>query len=330
MKKKFVALSVFLLCLSTGYSAKKLPAWMLEVHDVYPSSEYIAELGDGISLTEAELRGQQKIAQYFESNIDTTTLGRLRMSSVDGSVSQSRTIDTATTVSSNVKLFAIHYSEHYIDKKAKKTYVVAYINRDEAYQMFRTKVDLPAQTFSNFYEKGTKAERNEEYLTAYKFYRSARDQAFDFEENYSFARLLNAKKSSEYDDIHNKVAGIDAKIEEILLKCQIQVEVINDNNGIILAKAKNLFSENGFSVKSTEGNYKATITVTIDEVSLPKGTNCYPHIDVIISKENEAIIVFGKDGEKIAAANADVAKRRAYTAIEHLLEEALTAELISK
>lgn len=330
MKKVLLSLSVFLLCLSVSYSAKKAPAWMLEVHDVYPSSDYIAEIGDGISLTEAELRGQQRIAQYFESNIDTTTLGRLKMSQIGETVSKTRAIDTTTTVSSNVKLFAIHYSEPYIDKRAKKTYVVSYINREEAFQIFKPKVDLPAQSFSNYYDKAVKAEKAEDYLTAFKFYKGARDQAFNFEENYSFARCISLKKASTYDDVHNKVAGIDAKIEEILLKCQIQIEVINDNGGAILAKAKNLFSENGFIVKNSEGNYKATVTVTIDETTLAKGTNCYPHIDVVISDDEKAIMVFGKDGEKVAAANADVAKRRAYTAVEQLLEEAFSTEFISK
>jgi len=331
MKRIKTALITFFLCFTSLYAAPKAPAWMLDVNEVYPSKQYIAQIGEGASREEAEIDAQARIARYFESNINTATLGKLEMSEYNGKVKTDREIDKTTKISSNVKLFAIHFSEPYQDKKAKKWSVVAYLDKDEAYQIFRPKVDLPAQNFATNYNKATKAAKNEDDMTAVKFLRKAREHAAEFEENYQFATLLNLKRAAEYDSIHDQVAGIDAKLDIEMQNCQLQISVPEDNNGAIAAKAKNLFSDYGFPVKSSKGRYVATVNVTLDEQTLAKGTACYPHVDVVItSQDGEAVISFGKDGQKISAANADVARRRAYTEVEKLLEEAFIKEFISE
>lgn len=330
MKKLLMEFTVFTLLTTSFFAAKKTPSWIIDLESSYPNTKYIAQIGEGTSNQEAELNAQQKIARYFESNIDTTTLGRLQMSEHNGDVTQKRDLDSSTTITSNVQLFAFHYSEAYTDKKTKKTYVVSYIDRDEAFQIYKPKVDLPAQNFSNFYSNGEKEEKQGNYLTAYRFYKNAKNSAYDFEEKYCFAKLLNQKNASKYDVIHNQVASIDSKLEEVLLKCQLHIQVINDNNDIILSKAKNLFSDYGFNTNSDSSNYIAVITVTIDKTVFPKGTSCYPHINIQISDNNKTIITFGKDGEKISAVNEDVAVRRTYTAVEQLLEEAFYKEFMTE
>ena len=127
-KTNCLCIILFLFAFNT-YAAAKSPAWMLDVNQVYPKDTYIAQIGEGLSQEEAETNAQARIARYFESNINTTTLNRLKMSEYNGEVSSERSIDTNTNISSHVKLFAINYSEVYKDKKAKKYYIVAYFIR---------------------------------------------------------------------------------------------------------------------------------------------------------------------------------------------------------
>lgn len=326
-KTNCLCIILFLFAFNT-YAAAKSPVWMLDVNQVYPKDTYIAQIGEGLSQEEAETNAQARIARYFESNINTTTLNRLKMSEYNGEVSSERSIDTNTNISSHVKLFAINYSEVYKDKKAKKYYIVAYINKDDAYMIFKQKVDLPAQNFSNYYSKAQKTKKSGDYLSTVKYLKSARSYATEFEENYGFAQLLNLKKSADYDFIHEEVAGIDSELDFAMMECPLQIVAVNDNNGALAAKAKNLFSNYGFPVNGGNGNYKVTVNATLDEQTMQKGTACFPHVSVSITYKNSVVISFGKDGEKVAAANADVARRRAYTQIENLLEEAFNEEFL--
>ncbi|MCR4741824.1 MAG: hypothetical protein K5866_03005 [Treponema sp.] len=329
LNKKTIIFSIILLTGFNIFAGPKSPAWLLDVNQVYPKDTYIAQIGEGLSQEEAETNAQARIARYFESNIDTKTLNKLQMSEYEGEVSTKRSIDTSTNISSNVELFAINFSEVYKNKKEKKYYIVAYIKKDDAYMIFKPKVDLPAQNFSNYYSKAQKAKKTGDYLSTVKYLKSARTYAADFEENYGFAQLLNLKKAGDYDFIHEEVAGIDSELDFAMMECPLQIVALNDNNGALAAKAKNLFSNYGFPVKNGEGNYKVTVNASLDEETMQKGTACYPHVSVSITYNNQVVISFGKDGQKVAAVNADVARRRAYTQIENLLEEAFNEEFLS-
>lgn len=326
--KKISAIILFLsfIAASGVYAKNKAPVWLVDLNKAYPSSEFIAQVGEGTSKQDAELDAIARISNYFESNIDTTTIGRLQMADKGGEITKKSDFERETKVSSNVKLFTLQYSDSYKDKKSKKYFIVAYINRDEAYKVFRPKLSLPADHFDSLYKEAKSAEKKGDYLQAVKFLKKARLYGPEFEEQYSFALLINSKKLNEFKDTHNQICEIDAYIIKLLQKCSLNISVENDSNGLIAAKAQNLFSDFGFPVNSSAGKYSVNIKINLNEKSMPKGTSFYPQLNISMSDGEETIFSFGEECEKVSAVNADVAQKRAYAQIEKLLEQVFTQE----
>lgn len=303
-----------------------VPEWMDDLHKFFPQNKYISYLSEGSSLLEAQTNGQLGIARYFDSNVQLSTQTFQKISQNEETTKNQKELTVNSSISSDVELFAVHFSESFKNKKEKKIYLVAYINRDEAFEVFRPKLDYSANNFENLFLKGKKALESENPLIAAVYFKNASFYSKEFEEKYQFARLINISRSQEYENIHLKCAKLDALFLESLQKSSLKITVLNDTENIILTKAKNLFGEYGFSVSESSFLYEVCINVLMNEETLQKGSAYYPSMNISILKNGEGIISFGKKGKKVTAATKNVAKMRTMKVLEKLMEELFNQE----
>jgi len=104
---------------------QQVPSWLTtDVKFVYNENEYLSAMGDGNSEDLAKFDALNKLSQYFETKVRSE--GTALRTTKDSSFS-SASVQTIS-VRSNADLFCVEYDK-YFDKKQKKYYCVAFINR---------------------------------------------------------------------------------------------------------------------------------------------------------------------------------------------------------
>lgn len=322
--KKILVTSVILILVIFTLSAKpKVPSWMQDVEIDYPSEQYIAELGHGATQENAENDAISRIANFFETNVETSTETTQSIIQTNDEIQKQNTLDKKAVVSSNVKLFAVSYSTPYYDKKAKTYYSVAYIDRNNAFEIFKPKIDKPAKTLSNLYDASV---FEDEPLVKCKLLKQAQQYEEEFETQYLFLKTLNPEKAQDYAGIADSLSSINSEIATLILECSMKIVVENDSANSILSAAKVAFGKEGYPISDKNTKYLVTITIDLGEQEMSAGTFYYPNVNVQVSSGNKPIAVVGKMGSKVGAKNPDVARKRAYQQIQKMIADDIITE----
>ncbi len=129
--------AALLICLSSSLSAEKRPAWITGADPKYPDNVYLKGVGVGKDLDTARANARAEISRTFQARIEQTVSDR-QTESVQaegkrrGPVESSQDVETRTRVSTEGLLEGVEIARTWFDKKGKKHYALAVLNKAKA------------------------------------------------------------------------------------------------------------------------------------------------------------------------------------------------------
>ena len=166
-------------------SAQKVPEWITsDVNAVYNENEYIAVVGEGYSTDLARNDALNKLSMYFETTVRSE--GVAKRITVNSSFSSSS--EQTISVSSNMKLFGVKFTEAFYLKKEKRYYCVAYIDRKDAWTRYESEIKNARDIYTSYYEN---AVHKVEPINKIKLLGDAQRTGEDFREKLVFANILS-------------------------------------------------------------------------------------------------------------------------------------------
>ena len=198
MKKISFSLLFFLLCVSIFAKPSKEPDWVHNYKTIYPENHFIVQRGRGNSEEESKTEAIAQIARYFQTQVNANLSTNLTSISKNNEVIEETKIVNDVEILSQINLFAVEFTDPYYNKKEKKWYCLAYINREKAWNIFKSQIEITKSIFDVSYKN---AENENEPFFQYALYKQSWETSKDFLEKLEFGRLLNSMEIKEYENI---------------------------------------------------------------------------------------------------------------------------------
>lgn len=325
MKKIIV---VFLLMINVIYVfSASVPKWVLDVDSEYPKETYLARLGSGKTIENAQANALGQLASYFDSHVEVDTKTSSLMVSKNNEVEKTQSLNQEVNVVSGTNLVGVEYSKSFYHKKEKKYYIVAYMNRAEAWKNIEDKINLSYERFENCQNMIT--ETSNPFLK-FKYSRKANAAGEEFLEETHKGFLINPTKRKEYK---SKVSEVNVKIEE---NSQVSLPVVlvseGDYENLISTVVANEFKKFGFIIKSagSKGS-ECHLLLNINSNEKNEDDVCFvfPEISISLmdSKGEKKYYSFERKWGKTAGFSLTQAQKKAFSKISEELSSALSDDI---
>ena len=238
------------------------PAWFPNHRTAFPDSEFLAQRGSGTSAEKAETDAASALARYFQTNVSANLSTTMKSVTGGNGTSEETTVIDDVRVQSEVKFFALEYTDAYYFKKEKKWYSVAYLNREKAWTQYKPQVDSVKKTFDALLQN---AETEKDPLARLSRYKTAWGAGKTLLEKLEYARILSPQKEAAYTDARDRVAQIPARFEEAKSRCSVFVSVQGDHNGILASSLSKAFAGSGFTVAKSKSEAAYTAEAFVED-----------------------------------------------------------------
>lgn len=262
--KSVIVLFLALYAVNGLYAAKReKPDWVDNWRKLYPDNLYIAQLGQSTASAEAAKNDAvNRIAEYLKANVSSTS----STSAVNTTTVENDKVKTTSvkenakqiTVSVDISLSALEYTEAWYEKKAKTHYVLAYVSREKAWNAYKPIVEDAKKEFYGLYNK---AVNEKEPLLSCVYYQSAKKNSEGFISALDFAHLINSAVDSLYAEDRKIISEIPAVVKKIILSCSLCINIEGDQNSIVQSAVLNSFSDLGFLVQESGARYNVQVVL---------------------------------------------------------------------
>lgn len=305
------------------------PDWFSDegLEDVYPSDIYIRERGEGPTKQAAENSAVSYISRYFETHVDYSSLSQISAFQSQDNTDITETAQVSTLVTSNMKLFGVKYTEAFYLKKAKTYYVVAYIDRKEAWQSYESEVTNEKDIFLAFYQK---ALAEEEPINKIKLLADAQLTGSSFRQKLAFANLLSEKLTKNtFGQDEQLLASIPSLIKKEQLANPVYIEVTEDNAGVIASAIRKALSNLNFVVtgNSSNASYIAKAEVYYNQDKASSRIVYYPYMLFSLNGKTGSIYSFSTESDKVVAPNEAAAKKIAAGDLAQSINQKLESDI---
>ena len=311
--KKIVVIVISLSCL----------CFSLFAEDVLNNLAYISQTGYGGTKESAQNNALSALSNFFQMKISVSEVEHTQMTNdeVDSSITEE------VFVQSQTELFAVHYTKPKYDKKQKIYEVTAYIDREEAWQIYEPKIQDCVSSFESFYfNANSKTDSFLKMAGLSKAYVNARQN--ELSKKLDFAQILSPDQAAQFDATRNHLSEIEASVHKLAKQCSFFILCENDFDETVLRAVGEFLSKFGIVIGDKKSEYLCSVKIIENKQALPAGTFYSPSFSLKISCVDE--VLFSSEGQlkKIGAKNGDVAKQRAYQAIAQSIQDTLKKELI--
>jgi hypothetical protein len=307
------------------------PAWAVDADTAYPPEKYIAQKDYGGDRQKAELSGLEALSRYFVSEVQSTTRGEMSYTGRDGVSSQTAQFDERVFVQSQTKLFAVRYTDPYQNPHTGGWETLAYIDRNEAWNIYEPVLRQGAESFLSLY-RAAEAE-SESFRQVFLYgaaHRAALEFVSDFSRELSFARILNPAAAEQFDGVLTAAASIPQKMSSAKSRSTIFIQCTGDSDGMIYTAVSKALGAQGFPVTTnrTAAAIMCEVNISENKQTLPAGTFYTPSVNIVLNGRTQSLFSFSASAnERIGANNPDVARQRAYTAIAYKLGETFRVDV---
>lgn len=329
MIKRIFGIIIFSLLITFFLSAKSndVPNWFLNKNSVFPSEIYISGLGEGKTEELAKNDAVSEISRYLKTNIKTSVYAKVISESNDNENNFSQKMEEIINISSSATLSELEYTKAYYEKKEKLWYCVAYIKRDDAWNLFLPKIENEK---SNFYAAYNNGLLESEPILKYSLFSMAFDMGKEFQEVLNYARIIHPKNEEKYSNDRETLNNVHNLLLKEKNKCTLFIKTSGDYGNIVKAAITDIFSRTPFVVVGDEfsANYKLIAIIEDNKI----GTNpisISPSANIeITSKQNRSICVVSFHLEsKTTAYSLEKARKKAYPQLAEVMKQNLVNNL---
>lgn len=312
---------VFMSCVSTQVENVEDASLAFE-KELFSSDRYIAQRGYGPSRDSAKNTALANISRYFYQSIKVRSEERVRITN-SGTDS---TIDEETFIESQTELFAVRYLDAVQDEKG-EWQCVAYIDRDEAWQIYEPQIEMDAQRFRDLYSMASK---ETDPLKSALYLVNAKKTAVRSELaiKLNFAAILYPASGAAYWDLSEQLGSVDGAVRRAVAKCATYT-VCEPDEATLRGGINSALNGDGFPVvqSGSDAQYVCRMSVKENEQVLQAGTFYTPQVEVTFTKDGVAVASYAFSVSRTGASNPSVAKQRAYNAVASELNRSLIQNL---
>lgn len=325
MKKVFV-LTILIIAVCTVCSAKSKkntlnekktsPVWMTDEGrlSMFPSTRFLSAFSYGSSAEIAQSKAAEQLSEYIKSHIESSV--DYCLDDDNNSVSQKSSIKTDNL------LYAVEYTSAYYSESLGMYCVVAYIDRDKAFDYVKPKLDLGLKVFVPEYQGSLELEDDFEKILGIQ---KARRVLTEFYEAYDFARALNPGKAASYDYVNLLSNESIVNLQRLGSKNLIYVQVEGDVDDRFKSCIEDLFTNMAFGI-SDKASATCFCDCKVNFTSVQRTETTYEvssSYSFTIKKKNDIKLSFSKKIDKQSGFDSATAKRRAVLKIENELKKNL-------
>jgi hypothetical protein len=298
---------------------------------VYPDYAYIARIGRGQTREAAEAAGAAEIARYFSSQVSASQSLRETFSRQNGVSNETLDFETSVFINSEINIFGLRYAPDAFYHKTEKLWqTVAYIDRAEAWAVYEPRFKKQADAFRALYQ-AAEAE-SDPFKKALRWRLASRyGQSAEFEAANTLGQILNpARMNAVFSAARSEAAALPQKRDEAQRSAGVYIDCPGDFESLVVNAFSRALSAEGFPVSKTPGAAAAVCTVTVVEGLQRRdlGFFYHPSLQAVFSSPAGVLFTFNASADTVSAVTADVAKRRAYKALEEQIQNtfSLTTE----
>ncbi len=332
MKKIFYFLIFFLVGCAGSSSASKSdaqPNWINNPAALYSSKKYIAVLGTGDNLSQAQNNASSSISKIFDSNIvvdNSLNQEYIEILSSEGLFQNESTQSTSkVSVKSDQKLFNIKFGESFTNQLG-KVYTIAYIDRQETAQIYEEKIMDNHDKILFFTERASRAK---DIMEQYAYTKAAHTFSTINQELIEQLGIIS-QDEKEMLILQYSHSLIAATLRELANKIGFWIEIKNDQNSRVKNILVKVINDLGFPISP-----KPLLTfvgdIRFSDVDLEKENQEFIVWELNLSmKDRENRIIFsvyekGREG----GINRSSAVNKTYYQIEKRFKEKLKSDIYS-
>ena len=310
-------------CVSTSQSQEialknTIPKWISDQGrlELFPASSFISQIGYGSTAQESKEKAAAAISEYIKASVSASTASNYFYKESDNYFTENIELKDTIQIHTNNDLYKIEYTNPYYYKDLGQYVCVAFINKEQAFNFVKPKLEIARIQFSKNYYK---ALEEISLLDKIRGIKNAQLVLKDFYEVYDFARAIMSEKAKVYEEIDFLANESIMKLKE-LSGTIIRIEGIGniqllEQSGVI-TELSNQFSRHGYIIGDmleigclVQVEIKAIITETKETFET------YPEIYIKIFEDGEIKISYAKKLSKIAGFDKETVIRRTNTAL---------------
>ena len=261
----FIILLCCCLHLSATKKVEKPPIWVTSPSTMYSESEYIVELGNGLTQNEADNKAIEGLASIFNRSISSKTDSSLKYYENAHGMERITNIDQKILVSTSIKdLIGVEIKERWKSKDG-GFYALAVLNRHKAIFIYSEKARLCASVIAESLNISS-----EEKGTFHEYFRyvSATSKAYEMSLYNAYLSVLSPASSFVFGKEYNPDK---LKLETSSIAKNILVEVRlggNFTDARFRSIFEKVFTSRGFTIaKSKNGRYILDVDLELEKAS---------------------------------------------------------------
>jgi hypothetical protein len=316
----------FLLFLCAGGlpAQNKAPAWYLDKEAAYPSSFYIAAVGEGASRIEAETAAVAGVSLFFNTSTEIRNQAiREFNDAVTGETTdftKKTYINENAVIRSEEEFLGVRFADPWNDQRRGTWAALAYIDRQEAAGIYGAKIAANMAAIRTLADDGS---REMEPLYACGLLNRAVRIGDLTEEYIKTASVVDSRNSARYAPDLARINEVRSAYRAKRTGLNFGITVTSpESSGRLERKLHELLERGGYTVTARNPLYTVTAVLSAEEGTNAAGYFVRPGLIVRIEREGQAFFSYGKSYSR-AASMTDIAGayNRALMAIERDMEE---------
>lgn len=310
---------------------KSVPKWITDQGrlTLFPDSDFISQLAYGNTAQDSKENASANISEYIKSSVESSTSSNYFYKKSSGKVIENREVKEDIKISTNNNLFKIEYTNPYYYEDLGQYVCVAFINKNQAFDFVKPKLDIGKNTFLQSYATALKKDSILESVIGIY---NAHKNLYDFYEVYDFARAINPKKSEVYEQVDALAKESLLKLKELSSKVSVRIEGVGnkkliDDSGIIVELSEQFEELDFVVVSSFDAIYVATVEIKSTIKKTAKTFESYPEMIIKILENGEEKISYSKKLSKVAGFDSETVSRRVNTALIKELKSSFLTEI---
>jgi hypothetical protein len=305
------------------------PVWFLDKEREYPSSQYIAALGEGKTAAEAETAAVAGVSLFFstKTEIRKEAIREFNETVVNGTADFSKKtyVNENAVIRSEEEFLGIRFARPWLDPQRQTWAALAYINRREAAEIYDAKISANMSVIDALMED---AGKETEALYACGLLYTGLRIAGITEEYIKTAAAVGSGQAGKYEAALGRIqqfrsayrAGRDS------LKFTVRVEG-PDTAGRIERALQGLLEGSGYIITPQNPQYTVAARLSAAEETGRTRISIRAGITVRIERDGSALFSYTQNYEPVASRDRARAYSLAFIAIEQDLAENFITKL---
>lgn len=327
MKRLSVKIAIFCITASC-FSA--VPKWVTNQEKEFPSSKYVAAMGEGNTEKKAMAAALAGVSQFFDTKTEVLTLAVKKFDSVQvgGSyqTSANSSLDQITKVSSEAEFFGLNYAPTYHNEKRNVYNVLAYVDKAEAAKTYKGYINTLMDAIKNY---RSAAQNDSEAFNSALYMQKAEALSVLAASYIKTLGIIEPNSLNTYKSDSELINLLPIERSQYKKKATFSVSLKQEDVKLaqLTDSVAEILENRGYIYSETNGRYQVLLNITCNEEQYDIGPFVRPSLKITITNPNgDSLYSYSKKYQRVGAKTSDLAYTRAVLKIEEDLKENFLSE----